>query len=223
MSNVKPSIQPYGDAAILIRYPVKQYSEKVVERVQTLASTLRDMPIWEEVITGYREVLVCFNPALMELIEAQKKIDTALKGRPSKLGKKDIIDIPVVYGGQFGPDIDNIVRKSGLKIETIIKRHSKPVYTVCMMGFIPGFTFLSEAPKALHHPRHAKPRLSVPAGSVGIAGWQTGIYGLESPGGWQIIGRTPLKIFDKNREAPFLLKAGDKVQFCPIAESRFDD
>ncbi len=112
---------------------------------------------------------------------------------------------------------------SGLSEADIIAAHSGVTYRVCMMGFIPGFAFLSEAPKSLHHPRHAEPRLSVPAGSVGIAGWQTGIYGLESPGGWQIIGRTSLRMFDKDREAPFLLSAGDTIRFVPAAKGDFDD
>ena len=91
------------------------------------------------------------------------------------------------------------------------------------MGFIPGFTFLSEAPKILHHVRHATPRQTVPAGSVGIAGWQTGMYGLESPGGWQITGRTPYSIFDAHRDAPFLLKAGARVRFQSISPREFEE
>ena len=129
------------------------------------------------------------------------------------------IDIPVHYGGEFGPDMANIMSSSGLSEEAIIRIHSAQTYRVCMMGFIPGFAFLSEAPQVLHHPRHDTPRLSVPAGSIGIAGWQTGIYGIESPGGWQIIGRTEAKIFDVNRKVPFLLNAGDRVRFVPIKTS----
>ena len=104
----------------------------------------------------------------------------------------------------------------------VIKLHSQQLYDVCMMGFIPGFAFLSEAPAELHHPRHATPRPNVRAGSVGIAGWQTGIYGQDSPGGWQIIGRTPLKIFDKSRKDLFLVKAGDQIQFVPIEAKFFE-
>ena len=102
-----------------------------------------------------------------------------------------------------------------LSIDEVIAQHSAQTYRVCMMGFIPGFTFLSPAPKALHHSRLATPRAKVAAGSVGIANWQTGIYGLESPGGWQIIGRTPLSIFDAKRGPAFLLNAGDRVRFIP--------
>ena len=126
-----------------------------------------------------------------------------------------LIEIPVYYGGENGPDIETISAASKLTIDDVIAKHSQREYRVCMMGFIPGFTFLSPAPTELHHPRLATPRAKVPAGSIGIANWQTGIYGLESPGGWQIIGRTPLSIFDGKRDTPFLLNAGDRVRFMP--------
>ena len=111
--------------------------------------------------------------------------------------------------------MERICSASKLSVDDVIKKHSGETYRVCMMGFIPGFTFLSPAPKALHHPRLETPRAKVPAGSIGIANWQTGIYGLQSPGGWQIIGQTPLSIFNANRETPFLLNAGDRVRFIP--------
>jgi len=126
-----------------------------------------------------------------------------------------VIDIPVHYGGKNGPDMETICDTAKLSVDEVITQHSAQTYRVCMMGFIPGFTFLSPAPKALHHPRLTTPRAKVPSGSIGIANWQTGIYGLESPGGWQIIGRTPLSIFDARRETPFLINAGDRVRFIP--------
>ena len=119
--------------------------------------------------------------------------------------------------------MDNIKESSGLTEQEIVALHSGQTYRVCVMGFVPGFAFLSETPSPLHHPRHAAPRLSVKAGSVGIAGWQTGVYSLPSAGGWQIIGRTPLKLFDKTREEPFLLRAGDQVKFVPETSGAFDD
>ena len=114
-----------------------------------------------------------------------------------------------------------IKKSSGLSQSEIIDLHSAREYRVCMMGFIPGFCFLSEVPTSLQHPRHSTPRANVPAGSVGIAGWQTGIYGLDSPGGWQIIGRTPLKLFDTSREDLFLMEAGDRIKFIPSSKALF--
>jgi len=144
----------------------------------------------------------------------------ALKKPESVAG--EIIEIPIAYGDEYGPDMEAIKSVSQLSQADVIKLHSQQLYDVCMMGFIPGFAFLSEAPAELHHARHATPRQNVPAGSVGIAGWQTGIYGLDSPGGWQIIGRTPLKLFDKSRNDPFLVKAGDQIQFVPIEAKFFE-
>lgn len=219
-----PTILPYGDGAFLIRFPNETYSRKVCDRVQDLAALFQANGYWDEVVCGYNSLLLAFNPSHFNSQTARKRIeDKVLRLSKSSPIKGKTVDIPVVYGGEFGPDMSNIMASSGLSEADIIAAHSGATYRVCMMGFIPGFAFLSEAPKSLHHPRHAEPRLSVPAGSVGIAGWQTGIYGLESPGGWQIIGRTSLRMFDKDREAPFLLSAGDTIRFVPAAKGDFDD
>lgn len=211
----------YGDSAILVKFASKGFSKTIVDKIHTLAKALRELDIWEELVPGYDSLLVKYNPCRLTLTAAQKAIEATLKTLPRQTTTTGrVIDIPVCYGGEFGPDMENIQSSSGLSEAEIITRHSEEEYRVCMMGFIPGFTFLSQAPKALHHPRHNTPRLSIPAGSIGIAGWQTGVYGLESPGGWQIIGRTPLKLFDKDRDPPFLLNAGDTVRFVPV--ERFD-
>lgn len=224
MPHKTPRIIPYGDSALLIKYDVNGYDEKTAKAAYALSESLKTNGYWDEVICGYDSVLVSYNPVEVSLKTAQRRIEDKLK-HPAKdqatTGKR--VDIPVCYGGKHGPDIGHIMAESGLRKDAVIALHSQQDYRVCMMGFIPGFAFLSQAPKALHHPRHDSPRLSVPAGSVGIAGWQTGIYGLESPGGWQIIGRTPLKLFDKDRENPFLLKAGDSVRFVPTPEGDFHD
>jgi len=160
--------------------------------------------------------------AAISLEEAKGTIETTILNMPAaQQTSGKIIEIPVVYGGRYGPDMAAIKKTSGLNQSQIIETHSAQAYTVCMMGFIPGFCFLSEIPAVLQHPRHSSPRAHVPAGSVGIAGWQTGIYGLNSPGGWQIIGRTPHKLFDKNREQPFLLEAGDQIKFIPSSKAIF--
>jgi len=211
-----PKIEAYGDAAVLLRYDVFGYDAQVNQAVLSMAAHLRTQSNWVDVVCGYDSVLATFNPRDMRLGAALNRLKVAL-GRLDMMQEIDgpIIDIPVHYGGEHGPDMGNIMESSGLSEEAIIRIHSSQIYNVCMMGFIPGFAFLSEAPQVLHHPRQDTPRLSVPAGSIGIAGWQTGIYGLESPGGWQIIGRTPATIFDVSRNEPFLLKAGDRVRFIP--------
>jgi inhibitor of KinA len=131
------------------------------------------------------------------------------------------IGIPVCYSTVFAPDIEFIASEKNISIEKIIQLHTDQAYTVYMIGFLPGFSYMGEVNEAIAIPRKKEPRANVPAGSVGIAGRQTGIYPLESPGGWQIIGRTPLKIFDKEKADPVLLQPGDEIQFYSITEDEF--
>ena len=223
MSNaIDTEIIPFGDSGFLVKFAGDTYSHKVISQIHSTIRQLRQEDQWEELVPGYNSLLAYFCPAMFPPVQARAALIKALKKAEQMKNKKGrLVEIPVCYGGEFGPDLEIIESSSGLSGAAITKMHSAPEYTVCMMGFIPGFTFLSEAPKALHHNRKATPRSSVPMGSIGIAGWQTGIYGLESPGGWQIIGRTPLKIFDVERDKPFLLSAGDRVKFLPIPAKDF--
>jgi len=217
-----PKLSSYGDSAVMVDYQFEGYSDAVNNHLHHLAKTLRTQNNWQEIVPSYKSVLVVFDLAQQTLGEAIGRIEETLKNlsrSPQIKGKT--IEIPVVYGGKYGPDMAAIKKASGMSYSEIIETHSAQEYRVCMMGFIPGFCFLSEVPAVLQHPRHNTPRADVPAGSVGIAGWQTGIYGLESPGGWQIIGRTPLTLFDPARETPFLLNAGDTVRFVPSSKALF--
>jgi KipI family sensor histidine kinase inhibitor len=217
-----PKIKPYGDSAILIDYDVPDYSDSINTRLNHFAKTLRAQNKWREVVPSYKSILCQFDSAAMTLAQASADIEATLKSLSrSSAFKGKTIEIPVVYGGKYGPDMAAIKKSSGLSQSEIIDLHSAREYRVCMMGFIPGFCFLSEVPTSLQHPRHSTPRANVPAGSVGIAGWQTGIYGLDSPGGWQIIGRTPLKLFDTSREDLFLMEAGDRIKFIPSSKALF--
>lgn len=217
-----PEISPYGDSAILIDYKTPGYSDRVHTRLNHLSKTLQAQNIWQDIVPSYKSVLIVFDVTKISLGEATSKIEDTLNSlsrAPRHKGK--LIEIPVVYGGRYGPDMETIKKASGMSQSEIIETHSGQDYRVCMMGFIPGFCFLSEVPTILQHPRHDTPRAHVPAGSVGIAGWQTGIYGLGSPGGWQIIGRTPLTMFDHTCESPFLMEAGDTVRFIPSSKALF--
>ena len=131
------------------------------------------------------------------------------------------IVVPVVYGGEYGPDLGSVARYHGLLEEQVVKLHSEREYRVYMIGFVAGFPYLGEVPDEIATPRLGTPRLKVPAGSVGIAEKQTGVYPCEAPGGWRIIGRTPLKLFDSVRQPPALLESGDVVRFEAISEERF--
>ena len=223
MGSSLPDIIAYGDCAWLIRYDVSEYSEGVMLAIHALEETFRNNGHWTEVVAGYDSLLVSFDPLSKTPEHALTEIKSTLKSLKVEHKSPRTVQIPVCYGEHFGPDIGQIAQLSGMSVDEIIHAHSSRTYLVCMMGFVPGFVFLSSAQTDLHHPRHPTPRLKVPAGSIGIAGWQTGIYGVESPGGWQIIGRTPLSIFDRLRANPFLLKAGDRVQFVPIESGDFND
>jgi len=217
-----PRITPYGDSALFIHYEAEGFSAAINDAVHQLATALREQTLWQDLVPGYDSLLCVFDMAITSMEEAKRKVeDTLLRTSKTPQTHGKLIEIPVVYGGTYGPDMDAIKKSNGLNQSQIIDIHSETPYKVCMMGFIPGFCFLSEIPAVLQHPRHASPRAHVPAGSVGIAGWQTGIYGLDSPGGWQIIGRTPHKLFDKTREQPFLLEAGDRVKFIPSSKAIF--
>jgi len=135
----------------------------------------------------------------------------------------DLVTLPVFYGAAFGPDLEEVSGMTNFSVEEVINLHCAATYKVYMIGFVPGFAYLGGMDERLASPRKLKPRASVPAGSVGIAGKQTGIYPFETPGGWQIIGQTPLKMFDANRSQPSLLKAGDEVKFRSVSMQEFND
>lgn len=141
---------------------------------------------------------------------------------PEILSTPDIVTVPVCYGGTFGPDLDELADHHQLSAAEAVQRHAEAVYEVSMIGFMPGFAYLAGLDDKLATPRKSTPRPCVAAGSVGIAGRQTGIYPLQSPGGWQIIGRTPLRLFDPGRAHPSLLKVGDRVKFKAISATEFE-
>ena len=216
MSAPSPRLSLYGDRAILVAWETEGFSETVNNAVHDVAAQLRESGKYIEVVPGYDSLVCVFDLAERSPRDAKRHIEDILaRSLSNETVSGQLVEIPVHYGGENGPDIDTICAASKLSKDEVIALHSGQEYRVCMMGFIPGFTFLSPAPKQLHHPRLATPRAKVQAGSIGIANWQTGIYGLESPGGWQIIGRTPLSIFDVHRAPLFLLNAGDRVRFIP--------
>ncbi len=195
-------------------------------RVHRLASLLRreSLPGIRELVPTYRSLLILFDP--LRLTRSRLRETVARLAREGCLGdcreEGRLVPIPVCYGGDFGPDLEFVARHNGLSPEEVIARHSAEIYPVHMLGFLPGFPYLGGLPERIVAPRLATPRLDVAAGSVGIAGSQTGIYPLRSPGGWRIIGRTPLRLFDPERDMPFLVSAGDRVRFDPVDRAEYD-
>jgi inhibitor of KinA len=138
-----------------------------------------------------------------------------------KYPQERLVEIPVCYGGEHGPDLEAVAARAGVEPAEAARLHSKAVYTVQAIGFTPGFPYLAGLPAALHAPRRPTPRETVPAGSVGIGGAQTGVYPLASPGGWNLIGRTPLRLFRAEEANPSVLRVGDRVRFRPITVEEF--
>jgi KipI family sensor histidine kinase inhibitor len=195
--------------------------------VHRLAAALKreDVAGVRETAPTYRSLLILFDPLLLSRNKLRETVARLAcgddSGAVSPEGGK-IVHLPVCYGGDFGPDLEFVARHNGLSPEEVIALHAGETYPVYMIGFMPGFPYLGGLPPRIAAPRLQTPRQVVASGSVGIAGCQTGVYPLESPGGWRIIGRTPAPLFDPGRAEPFLLSAGDRVRFVPIDPSEFE-
>jgi KipI family sensor histidine kinase inhibitor len=153
------------------------------------------------------------SEAVMSTLETLDEID---------LPAPSVIEIPTLYGGDYGPDLENVAKYHEMLPEDVVKIHASGQYRIYMLGFTPGFPYLGGMDERIATPRLETPRTKIHAGSVGIAGAQTGIYPIDSPGGWQIIGRTPLSLYDPGRAEPILLKAGETIKFIPIDQATFD-
>ena len=195
-------------------------------RIQYFCHRLAAEPVWgvTEWVPGYATVTVYYRPwdigyeALCAALTQRAKDD---QDAPTPEARR--VKIPVCYGGEYGPDLDEVAALHGLSPTRVIERHAGADYLVYFLGFLPGFPYLGGLDPALATPRRATPRPRVPAGAVGIAGAQTGVYPLETPGGWQIIGRTPLTLYDPDRQPPALLEVGDSVRFIPITTFQFEE
>jgi inhibitor of KinA len=177
-----------------------------------------------DIVPAYRSILVIYQP-LKTNVRALKRWIDGIQEKVMEIHppEPETIDIPVVYGGLYGPDLEWVAQYHKITPEEVIRLHTVNTYHVYMIGFMPGFPYMGELPEELETPRKETPRTSIPEGSVGIAQRQTGIYPAISPGGWQIIGYSPLNLFNPNQDPPALLKAGDKVRFSPIDEEDFRD
>lgn len=224
--NAKPAIEPLGESALLLRLG-DRIDPALNDRVQALVTRLqRDAPVEVvDLVPAYAALAVHFDggarpAAVRERVEAWLRT-TWSGGEVAGVSATRTVEIPVCYGGEHGPDLDALAAHAGLSPAEALARHAGASYRVAMLGFAPGFPYMLGLPEALAMPRLAQPRRAVPAGSVGIAGTQTGIYPQASPGGWRIIGRTPLRLFDAAREPPALLAPGDRVRFVAIDAKRF--
>src|SRR5574342_81540 len=214
---------PAGDRGLIVELGNKITLE-INEQVRALAIGIETarIPGLTEVIPTYRSVGVEFNPLMTSFEDMQGRIrDVAAHLDPRSLTAPKLVRVPTVYGGEFGPDLAFVAEHAGLSEAEVIRRHSQTRYRVYMIGFTPGYVYLGGLPERLHTPRLPSPRIRVPGGSVAIGGAQTGIYSVESPGGWRLIGRTSLNLFDPTCEIPTSIVPGDAVEFVPITQADF--
>ena len=215
----EPLFLPAGDRALVVEMG-DTISPEINRRVHDLMLSLESQDIAgvTDLVPTYRSLLVQYDPIQISYSGLQgsiAEIETSLGGRLQE--KTRVVHIPTLYWGEYAPDLEFVAEHTGLTTEEVIEAHSDAGYLVYMIGFTPGFPYLGGLSEVLDTPRLTTPRMETPAGSVGIAESQTGVYPVASPGGWRIIGRTPLRLFDPEREPPSLLAAGDHVRFIPMS------
>jgi KipI family sensor histidine kinase inhibitor len=230
-----PEIVTFGDAAVLVTLG-RRLDPALAERAQTVAAAVDAARVLEpavgRAVPAHATVLVPFDPAAIEYDAAAALVRDCARRATATASEPDPataaataateaaagvpIEIPVHYGGDDGPDLDAVAGQHELRPTDVIELHANATYRVLFLGFAPGFAYLGGLPTRLVTPRRATPRPRVPAGSVGIAGEQTGVYPLAMPGGWQLIGRSDARLWDPHRPSPALLRPGDRVRFVPI-------
>jgi KipI family sensor histidine kinase inhibitor len=216
-----PTLEPLGDQALLLRWG-DAIDADANRRVHALAATLRaaHAPWLVDCVPAYASLALFFDTGAIAgkdpMGVLREWVARLLDAPAPAVATERVVDLPVCYGGEFGPDLADVAEACGMTPAQLIDRHAHGDYRVAMLGFSPGFPYLLGLDPALAVPRLATPRLRVPAGSVGIGGAQTGVYPDAGPGGWRLIGRTPLALFDAGREPPARLLPGDRVRFVPI-------
>lgn len=214
-----------GEQGLVIEFG-SEFNTDINARVHRTAQLLRSEMPEEiiEVVPTYRSLMVYFNPLFVRRHVLIKRIKESILKLDSFTGKcfyAKTVYIPVCYGGEFGPDLTFVARHNGLSVDEVIKIHTSTSYLVYMLGFTPGFPYLGGMSEQIAAPRLEQPRTKIPAGSVGIAGSQTGLYPVESPGGWRLIGRTPIKAFNPKAQKPFLFSAGNYLKFVSISSEEY--
>jgi len=223
----KPVFTALGDRAVTITLGTS-IDEVTRRRVQSLCAALDAKPVPGiiEYVPAFASLTVHYDPVRVPPTSGGTSpyesfcallTDALQRTRPASIPTPRTVTIPVAYGGEFGPDLEDVARHAGISADEVIALHTSGDYVVHMVGFIAGFGYLGGLPPKIATPRRATPRTRVPASTVGIGGSQTGVYPIDSPGGWNLIGRTPLRMFDPQRDPPTLLHAGDRVRFVAVA------
>ena len=221
MQNIR--ILTAGDSSLLIEFG-NEISPEINRRIAAVVELMREQHIEGvvDVIPAFCSLLVNYDPRVAGYEKMKKRLESLVRV-DIKVGqtKRKIFEIPVLYGGEYGPDLASIADHAGISEDEVVLIHSSKDYLIYMLGFLPGFCYLGGLDERIHTPRLSNPRLRIRAGSVGIGGSQTGIYPLDSPGGWQLMGMTPIKTYDPEREIPILVEAGNYIRFVPIDEEQY--
>ena len=217
-------ILPCGDTAVLIRFEQK-IDPEILRQVTMMTNAIKKAEINGilDIIPAYASILVCFDPLKTDMRSIISKIQKLKPEKQSEIEQgQRVVRIPVLYGKPFPEDLQHVADHAGLTIEEVIQIHTANTYPVYMIGFLPGFPYLGNLDERIHTPRRTEPRTDIPAGAVGIGGGQTGVYPISSPGGWHIIGRTPVKLYAPAEEQPVLLRSGDLIHFYSITEEEYE-
>lgn len=214
---------PAGDSSLVMEFG-NEISVQINRRIRNTVSSIEKSPPkgLREIIPTYRSIQVIYDPLETDFHSMAGDLEKVLSTAEGAGDNYRIVHIPTCYGGEFGPDLGFVAGHNGLSVEEVIRIHSATDYLVYMLGFTPGFGYLGGMSKKIETPRLEVPRTVIPAGSVGIAASQTGIYPIDSPGGWQLIGRTPIKLYEPLGDPPVLLNAGDYIRFVPITKEEYD-
>ena len=226
MNKFKANITQFGDDALLVRVKPKELKIKLSKYIISLSEFLmRSEERWIEVVPAEDSFAVKFNPFDISPANAQKRLEKIINSFnfEESIQKHPRMNIPVCYSKEFAPDLEIVAHEKSLTVDDVIEKHASVVYEVIMIGFTPGFAYLGELPQDLLMPRRSAPRLYLPPGSIGIAENRTGIYPLGGPGGWQIIGCSPMSLFDPDSDNPSKLLTGMRVKFVAITSDQFQD
>lgn len=224
MNNI--SIKPLGDQALCITFG-REITMEVSKRIREVSKQLSNMEIPGviELLPTYCTLMVSYQPTVISYrqltAQIEKKLEAIQTVALTETARR--IYIPVCYGGEYGPDLPFVAQHAGITEKEVIERHSGRDYPIFMLGFLPGFPYLGAMDPSLYMPRLSAPRLKIEAGSVGIGGTQTGIYPSASPGGWRLIGRTPVKLFDPKRTPSIPYSVGELIRFVPISPKEYEE
>jgi KipI family sensor histidine kinase inhibitor len=215
-----------GDTSLSAEFG-NEISEEINAQIRAFTIALEKSGIAGivELVPTYRSCMIHYDPGVVTYAALTKQLEGVLARLDSiTIPPSDVLEVPVLYGGEeMGPDLAFVAEHAGLSEQEVVDIHTSTEYLIYMLGFTPGFTYLGGMSDKLETPRLKQPRVKIPAGSVGIAGKQTGVYPIDSPGGWQLIGRTPVKMYDPNRETPILPKAGQYIKFRAIDRAEYDE